>query len=141
MLEERRQEIVDKLRTIRETMPDQRLDVQDAEEQAVTDFAKDMEFALVQMKADTLGRIDEAMRRLEAGTLRRVRGVRDRDHGRAPQGPPLRGALRRLPGARGDADGRGEQGGAARTARPRGLTCNESRACLGPGGRRGKFAL
>jgi DnaK suppressor protein len=68
MLEERRQEIVDKLRTIREAMPDQRLDVQDAEEQAVTDFAKDMEFALVQMKADTLNRIDEAMRRLEAGT-------------------------------------------------------------------------
>jgi len=68
MLEERRQEIVDKLRTIREAMPDQRLDVQDAEEQAVTDFAKDMEFALVQMKADTLGRIDEAMRRLEAGS-------------------------------------------------------------------------
>ena len=68
MLEVRRQEIVDKLRTIREAMPDQRLDVQDAEEQAVTDFAKDMEFALVQMKADTLGRIDEAMRRLEAGT-------------------------------------------------------------------------
>ena len=68
MLEVRRQEIVDKLRTIREAMPDQRLDVQDAEEQAVTDFAKDMEFALVQMKADTLSRIDEAMRRLEAGT-------------------------------------------------------------------------
>jgi RNA polymerase-binding transcription factor len=68
MLEVRRQEILDKLRTIREAMPDQRLDVQDAEEQAVTDFAKDMEFALVQMKADTLSRIDEAMRRLEAGT-------------------------------------------------------------------------
>ena len=67
MLEERRQEILDKLRTIREAMPDQRLDVQDAEEQAVTDFAKDMEFALVQMKADTLSRIDEAMRRLETG--------------------------------------------------------------------------
>ena len=68
MLEERRKEIVDKLRNIRETMPDQRLDVQDAEEQSVTDFAKDMEFALVQMKADTLSRIDEALRRLEAGT-------------------------------------------------------------------------
>src|SRR4051812_1855741 len=68
MLEERRQEIVDKLRTLRETTPAQRLDVQDAEEQAVTDFAKDMEFALVQMKADTLGRIDEALRRLEDGS-------------------------------------------------------------------------
>jgi DnaK suppressor protein len=68
MLEERRVEIVDKLRSIRESMPDQRLDVQDAEEQAVTDFAKDMEFALVQMKADTLGRIDEALHRLEDGS-------------------------------------------------------------------------
>jgi len=68
MLEERRREIVDKLRTIRETLPAQRLDVQDAEEQSVTDFAKDMEFALVQMKADTLSRIDEALHRLDAGT-------------------------------------------------------------------------
>jgi DnaK suppressor protein len=68
MLEERRREIVDKLRTIREATPDQRLDVQDAEEQAVTDFARDMEFALVQMKAETLSQIDEALRRLEAGT-------------------------------------------------------------------------
>lgn len=68
MLEERRREIVEKLRTIRETLPAQRLDVQDAEEQSVTDFAKDMEFAIVQMKADTLGRIDEALRRLEADT-------------------------------------------------------------------------
>jgi len=68
MLEERRQEIVDKLRTLRETTPAQRLDVQDAEEQAVTDFAKDMEFALVQMKSDTLGLIDESLRRLDDGT-------------------------------------------------------------------------
>src|SRR5262249_17971685 len=67
MLEERRREIVDKLRALRETTPDQRLDVQDAEEQAVTDFAKDMEFAIVQMKADTLAHIDEALRRLEGG--------------------------------------------------------------------------
>jgi DnaK suppressor protein len=68
MLEERRREIVDKLRGIRESTPDQRLDVQDAEEQAVTDFAKDMEFALVQMKADTLARIDEALHRVEDGS-------------------------------------------------------------------------
>ena len=67
MLEERRGEIVDKLRVIRESTPAQRLDVQDAEEQAVTDFAKDMEFALVQMKADTLAHIDEALHRLEDG--------------------------------------------------------------------------
>jgi DnaK suppressor protein len=68
MLEDRRREIVDKLRALRETTPSLRLDVQDAEEQAVTDFAKDMEFALVQMKADTLGLIDAALRRLDEGT-------------------------------------------------------------------------
>ena len=120
-------------------MPDQRLDVQDAEEQAVTDFAKDMEFALVQMKADTLGRIDEAMRRLEAGTYGECAECGTEIAGRAPQGPPLRRALPRLPGAGGDSDGRGEQGGAARTARPRGLS-RRSRACLVLGRRRrGEF--
>jgi RNA polymerase-binding transcription factor len=68
MLEERRREITDKLRSIRETLPAQRDEVTDAEEQSVIDFAKDMEFALMQMKADTLSKIDEALRRLEAGT-------------------------------------------------------------------------
>jgi DnaK suppressor protein len=68
MLEERRREITDKLRSIRETLPAQRDEVKDAEEQSVTDFAKDMEFALMQMKADTLTRIDEALHRLEHGT-------------------------------------------------------------------------
>ena len=68
MLEERRREITDKLRSIRETLPAQRDEVKDAEEQSVTDFAKDMEFALMQMKADTLGKIDVALHRLENGT-------------------------------------------------------------------------
>ena len=67
MLEERRREITEKLRSIRETLPAQRDEVKDAEEQSVTDFAKDMEFALMQMKADTLGKIDEALHRLEDG--------------------------------------------------------------------------
>jgi len=43
-------------------------EVRDAEEQSVHDFAQDMDFALMQMKADTLGKIDEAIQRLEKGT-------------------------------------------------------------------------
>jgi DnaK suppressor protein len=68
MLEERRREILDKLRAIRETLPAQRDEVKDAEEQSVTDFARDMEFALMQMSGETVTEIDEALRHLEAGT-------------------------------------------------------------------------
>ncbi len=68
MLEERRREILDKLRSIRETMPNQRDEVKDAEEQSVADFARDMDFALMQMSGDTIAKIDEALRRLEART-------------------------------------------------------------------------
>lgn len=68
MLEERRRDIQDKLRTIREGLPAQLDDVQDAEEQSVNDLFQEMDFAIVQMKADTLGQIDGALRRLEEGT-------------------------------------------------------------------------
>jgi DnaK suppressor protein len=68
MLEDRRREILDKLRSIRESGPTQTGEVRDAEEQSVADFAKDMEFALMQMKAETLKQLDEALHRLETGT-------------------------------------------------------------------------
>src|SRR5688500_9597753 len=68
MLEDRRREILDKLRAIRESSPTQTGEVRDAEEQSVADFAKDMDFALMQMKADTLKQLDESLRRLETGT-------------------------------------------------------------------------
>jgi RNA polymerase-binding transcription factor len=41
--------------------------VKDAEEQSVDDFVQEMDFALMEMKAESLGKIDEAIRRLEAG--------------------------------------------------------------------------
>jgi DnaK suppressor protein len=68
MLEERRREIQDKLRSIRQTMDDQSSVVRDTEEQSVNDFVHEMDLALLEMKADTLSRIDDALRRLASGT-------------------------------------------------------------------------
>ena len=67
MLEDRRREIQDKLRSLRETLPVVDATVRDAEEQSVDDFVQEMDFALMAMKAESLGKIDEAIRRLEAG--------------------------------------------------------------------------
>jgi len=68
MLEERRQEIQQKLKTLRETLPAETSDVRDAEEQSVDDFVQEVDFTLMQMKSQTLAKIDEAILRLEAGT-------------------------------------------------------------------------
>lgn len=67
MLEDRRRDIQDRLRSLRETLPAQVLEVKDAEEQSVEDFAQDVELALMEMKSATLSQIDEAVRRLERG--------------------------------------------------------------------------
>jgi DnaK suppressor protein len=68
MLEDRRREIHDKLRSLRESLPAEASDVRDAEEQSVDDFVQEVDFALMEMKSQTLARIDEAIRRLEDGT-------------------------------------------------------------------------
>ena len=67
MLEARRQEIHDKLRSLRETLPAEVQEVTDTEEQSVHDFVRDVELALMEMKAETLTKIDEALHRLQAG--------------------------------------------------------------------------
>jgi DnaK suppressor protein len=68
MLEERRTEIQEKLRAIRSEIPSYQDEVRDSEEQSVTDFAQEMDFALMEMKAQTLIRIDEALLRVGQGT-------------------------------------------------------------------------
>jgi DnaK suppressor protein len=68
MLEERRAEIKEKLRSLRETLPAEATDVKDAEEQSVDDFVQEVDFALMQMKSETLSKIDQAIARLEDGT-------------------------------------------------------------------------
>lgn len=68
MLEERRLEIQLKLKSLRETIPVEVGAVRDTEEQSVDDFVQEVDFALMQMKSETLARIDEAMQRLEDTT-------------------------------------------------------------------------
>jgi DnaK suppressor protein len=67
LLEARRAEIQDKLRSLRETLPAEASVVRDAEEQSVDDFVQEVDFALMEMKSATLRKIDEAIHRLEEG--------------------------------------------------------------------------
>jgi RNA polymerase-binding transcription factor len=67
MLEDRRREIHEKLRSLREAIPVDAHDVRDAEEQSVDDFVQEVDLALMQMKSDTLKKIDQAILRLEDG--------------------------------------------------------------------------
>jgi len=67
MLEDRQTEIQTKLRSLREVLPAEMIDVKDAEEQSVEDFVRGMDFALMEMESQTLRKIDEAMSRLEQG--------------------------------------------------------------------------
>jgi len=71
MLEERRGEIQGKLRSILESLPDEKSSVRDAEEQSVSDFVEEVDFTLMQMKSETLAQIDEALRRVDDGTYGR----------------------------------------------------------------------
>jgi DnaK suppressor protein len=68
MLGERRSEIQEKLRSLREAMPIEAAQAADAEEQSVNDFVRDIDWALTQMKAESLAKIDQAIQKLEEGT-------------------------------------------------------------------------
>ena len=72
MLDERRREIVsevhDKIRDVRtEGSHGKSSEVFDAGESSEADIQEDIEFALIQMKAETLSKINEALARLEEG--------------------------------------------------------------------------
>ena len=71
MLEDRRREIHEKLRSLREAIPAASHDVRDAEEQSVDEFVQEVDLALMQMKSDTLKKIDAAILRLEDGSYGR----------------------------------------------------------------------
>ena len=68
MLEDRAREIVTKLKSLRESLPDELAAVKDPEEQSVDEFARGLDFALIEMKSHTLGRINDALQRVEAGS-------------------------------------------------------------------------
>ena len=67
MLTDRQAEIRNKLRSLRETLPEVS-DVKDTEEQSMEDFVRGMDYALIEMESETLRRIDEAILRLGGGT-------------------------------------------------------------------------
>ena len=74
ILEERRREILsavhEKIRDVRaEGANNPTTGVLDAAETSEADIQDDIEFALIQMKAETLTKIEEALRRLEEGTF------------------------------------------------------------------------
>jgi DnaK suppressor protein len=68
MLHDRRRDLHEKLRSLRESLPAETADVKDTEEQSVDDFVQEVDIALMQMKSQTLERIDDAIHRLENGT-------------------------------------------------------------------------
>ena len=71
MLEERRRELLSevqgKIRDVRADGNKER-EVLDQGESSEVDIQEDIEFALIQMKSETLNKINEALRRLEEGT-------------------------------------------------------------------------
>ncbi|MGE3274697.1 MAG: TraR/DksA family transcriptional regulator [Vicinamibacterales bacterium] len=71
MLDERRREILNevqgKIRGVRAEGADKPHDVLDQGETSEVDIQEDIEFALIQMKAETLNKINEALSRLEEG--------------------------------------------------------------------------
>ena len=71
MLEERRRELMNsvqgKMRDVRAEGNKDR-EVLDQGESSEVDIQEDIEFALIQMKSETLNKIDAALRRLEDGT-------------------------------------------------------------------------
>lgn len=73
ILEDRRRELVfqlqDRRRSVRAEGPASLAQgVVDAEEASVSDIQEDIEIALMQMKSETLTRVNEALARLEEGT-------------------------------------------------------------------------
>ena len=72
MLDDRRRDILSevqgRIRGVRAEGADKPHDVLDPGETSEVDIQEDIEFALIQMKAETLNKINEALSRLEEGT-------------------------------------------------------------------------
>ena len=69
MLEDRRRELMSDLQgRMRDVRADGDRDVLDDGESSEVDIQEDIELSLIQMKSETLNKINEALRRLEEGT-------------------------------------------------------------------------
>ena len=73
ILEDRRRDIMSevqgRIRGVRTEGSEKPHEVMDQGETSEVDIQEDIEFALIQMKAETLHKIEEALRRLEEGTF------------------------------------------------------------------------
>ena len=116
MLEDRRREILsevhEKIRDVRtESASGKMSDVLDPGESSEADIQEDIEFALIQMKAETLNKINEALVAARGGRVRQLLRVRRGD--RASSGC-----------------GRCRSRSAARTARRRARTPTSASGCM-----------
>lgn len=68
VLEGRKREIHEKVRSLREALPAEILEGRSGEEQSFDDRMREVNIALIEMKSETLRQIDEA--RLDSGTYR-----------------------------------------------------------------------
>jgi RNA polymerase-binding transcription factor len=68
LLEDRRRQVAAALHGFRDTMPAESPAAKDVDDHAVEELTRGMEFALAEMRAATLQRIDEAIQRLHDGT-------------------------------------------------------------------------
>jgi DnaK suppressor protein len=71
LLDQRRREIVEKLHGLRELAPPEAKASKDADDHAADDLAREMEFALAEMRSATLQRIEDALQRIGDGTYGR----------------------------------------------------------------------
>ena len=107
MLEDRRRELMTEVQgRIRDVRADgnKDRDVLDQGESSEVDIQEDIEFALIQMKSETLNKINEALRRLDEGNLRQLLRVRRGNRRGAAPGAAVRGPLQGL--RRGAGNGR-----------------------------------
>ena len=117
MLQDRRRAMQSEVQSrIRHARTDGRNEVLDESEHSEADIQDDIEFALIQMKAETVGHIDAALVRLEAGEYRLLLRVPQRDRGTAPAGPAV---CRPVHGLRGPARARRSTGAASCRIRAR----------------------
>ena len=121
MLEERRREIQTevqgKIRDVRAegTWGGKQNEVLDAVESSEADIQEDIEFALIQMKSETLNKINDALAAPRAGRLRQLLRVRRGNRREAAARAAVRGPLQGLRG--GPRDRRAARASAGRPAR------------------------
>ena len=107
MLDERRRElqaeVQGKMRDVRAegTWGGKLNEVLDAVESSEADIQEDIEFALIQMKSETLNKVNDALVAARAGHLRQLLRVRRGDRRKAASGAAVRGPLQGLRGGQG----------------------------------------